>query len=198
MAFLARSLRAVRLAWMKLRSQMLCVWFQALFPGLVLGRGVTIGRGVRIDVLNGATLVIGDRTVIEANCQLRSEGSVSIGPDAFIGMGSIIIAARSVQIGSDALIAAHVTIRDQDHRFDLPNIPYRNQGQTIADVVLGNNVWLGSNVCVLKGSIIGDGAIVGANSVVLGKIGPNTLVVGAPARLVRHLDSQRETSHDTS
>jgi acetyltransferase-like isoleucine patch superfamily enzyme len=42
----------------------------------------------------------------------------------------------------------------------------RLQGEDVAPVRIGNDVWLGAKVTVLKGVSIGDGPIVGANAVV--------------------------------
>ena len=53
------------------------------------------------------------------------------------------------------------------------------------DTVIGNDVWIGQNAVILPGVHIGDGAIIGASSVVGHDVGPYTIVVGNPARLVR-------------
>lgn len=53
------------------------------------------------------------------------------------------------------------------------------------DTIVGNDVWMGQNATILPGVRIGDGAIIGANSVIGSDVGPYTVVVGNPARLVR-------------
>jgi acetyltransferase-like isoleucine patch superfamily enzyme len=50
---------------------------------------------------------------------------------------------------------------------------------------IGNDVWLGANVVVLRGVTIGDGAIVAANAVVTRDIPPYSLAGGIPARVIR-------------
>ena len=54
-----------------------------------------------------------------------------------------------------------------------------------SSMVIGNDVWIGANVSILRGSIIGDGSIVGAGSVVTHSVPPYSIVVGNPARLLR-------------
>ena len=54
------------------------------------------------------------------------------------------------------------------------------------DTVIGNDVWLGQNAVILPGVHIGDGAIIGASSVVGCDVAPYTIVIGNPARLLRH------------
>ena len=53
------------------------------------------------------------------------------------------------------------------------------------DTVIGNDVWLGQNAIILPGVHIGDGAIIGANSVVGSNVGPYTIVIGNPAKVLR-------------
>ena len=51
---------------------------------------------------------------------------------------------------------------------------------------IGNDVWIGANVTVLKGVRIGDGAVVGAGSVVTKDIPELGIAVGNPARVVKY------------
>lgn len=51
--------------------------------------------------------------------------------------------------------------------------------------VIGNDVWIGSDVLLLEGHTIGDGAIIGAGSVVTKDIPPYEIWAGAPARFIR-------------
>ncbi len=51
--------------------------------------------------------------------------------------------------------------------------------------VIGNDVWIGSDVVLLEGHKIGDGAIVGAGSVVTKDIPPYEIWAGSPAHFIR-------------
>ena len=51
-------------------------------------------------------------------------------------------------------------------------------------ISIGNDVWLGCNVIVLKGVEIGDGAIIGAGAVVTKSILPNEIWAGVPAKKI--------------
>ncbi|MDT8903497.1 CatB-related O-acetyltransferase [Anaeroselena agilis] len=53
------------------------------------------------------------------------------------------------------------------------------------DVIIGNDVWIGSKALILSGVRIGDGAVVGAHSVVAKDVAPYSIVAGNPARLCR-------------
>ena len=56
-----------------------------------------------------------------------------------------------------------------------------------APIVLGKNVWIGSNATILQGVTIGDNAVIGAGAVVTGDIPADTVAVGVPARVVKHI-----------
>ena len=174
-----RAFRALDHLARRIASRLRIQWARLRFPGLTVGRGVTFGRGVQITVLNDARLTIGERTAIEQYCQLRSDGLLQIGPDGFIGQGSVLIASKQLTIGDDALIAAYTTIRDQDHGTGAA--PYRAQPINSAPVSIGDNVWLGTGVTVLKGVSIGDNCIVGAGAVVTRSLPAGVTAVGIPA-----------------
>lgn len=111
-------------------------------------------------------------------------GILEIGARSYIGQFSVICARESIVIGSDCLIAEHVSIRDQDHRFGL-GLLTAEAGFTTSSISIGDNVWIGAKTTVTKGVSIGDNAVIGANSVVTQDIPPNSVAVGAPARVIR-------------
>ena len=52
-------------------------------------------------------------------------------------------------------------------------------------IVIGDDVFIGTNAIILKGTQIGDRSIIAAGSVVMGlKIPPDSMVKGNPARIV--------------
>ena len=56
-----------------------------------------------------------------------------------------------------------------------------------APIVLGKNVWVGSNATILQGVTIGDNAVIGAGAVVTSDIPADTVAVGVPAKAIRHI-----------
>lgn len=165
---------------------MLIAWLKASYPGLTVGKGVVIHSGTKIRMLNGARIAIGDRSVIQSRCALYSEGNLSIGSDSFIGAGSCIVAVQSIVIGDDALIAANVTIRDQNHS-TASGAPYRLQALDAEPITIAENVWVGVNSTILKGVAVGAGAVVAAGAVVTKHVASRTVVAGVPARLLSSL-----------
>jgi acetyltransferase-like isoleucine patch superfamily enzyme len=158
-----------------------------LYSGFRAGRGITLSGGVDINVIGGGSLTLGDDCYIEQNVQITAEGQVTIGARSFVGRGSVIASSHSVIIGADALIAAYVTIRDQDHAIGDVVLPYRHQGKETSPVKIGNNVWIGTKASVLRGVAIGDGAVVGAHALVISDVESRTVVGGVPAKLLKRL-----------
>lgn len=53
-------------------------------------------------------------------------------------------------------------------------------------IVIGNDVWIGANVCILPGVNIGDGAILAAGAIVTKDVPPYAIVGGVPAKIIRY------------
>ena len=58
--------------------------------------------------------------------------------------------------------------------------------RTKGDVIIGNDVWLGSEAIIMSGVKIGDGSVIGTRSVVTKDVAPYAIVAGNPARLIRN------------
>ncbi len=95
-------------------------------------------------------------------CELMSQSRISIGENCRIGAGCIFLDADFHALGVDERDKVGVT----------------------KPIIVGNNVWLGRSVTVLKGVHIGNDAVVGANSVVTKDIPAGGIVVGNPMQVV--------------
>lgn len=56
---------------------------------------------------------------------------------------------------------------------------------TKGDVVIGNDVWIGTEALITSGVTIHDGAVIGARAVVTKDVPPYAIVAGNPARVIR-------------
>jgi acetyltransferase-like isoleucine patch superfamily enzyme len=135
-----------------------------LSPLLRLGKGVQISSFCKLKAIHGP-LEVGEFTDIGPGCFVTAmQGGLSIG--------------RNVLVGPNCAILSGTYIYDDLHR------PLREQGHRSKGTRIGDNVLIGAGSVVLDGSDIGDGVIVSPNSVVSGRLEPNVIVQGNPARRV--------------
>lgn len=89
----------------------------------------------------------------------------------------------NLTIGNNVMIAHNVVIMDSDfHKICDKNEKKLNKP---APITIGNNVWIGREATILKGVNIGDGAVVAAHSVVTHDVPANSVVAGAPAKIIK-------------
>jgi acetyltransferase-like isoleucine patch superfamily enzyme len=102
--------------------------------------------------------------------------------------GTVIGAANHIVIGPRVLCGGNTLITDFDwHDID-PLTRHLSDGGS-SPIVIEENVWLGANVLVLKGSRIGKNSIIGANSVVASNIPSNVVAAGNPCVVVKILNA---------
>jgi acetyltransferase-like isoleucine patch superfamily enzyme len=130
------------------------------------------------------------------------EGAVTLGEYALVH-GARIICDRGIEIGDHALISWNVVLMDTYRAGDTAEarrIALRQMSpseprvfpalDTARPIRIGNNVWIGFDVCILPGVSIGDGSIIGAKSVVNCDVPPYCVAVGNPARVIQRLDTE--------
>ena len=91
-----------------------------------------------------------------------------------------------MNLRNDVLLGPDVFITDHNHGMN-PNTQggYSSQPLIVKDVTIEEGVWLGQRVCVMPGVTVGAHSIIGANSVVTHNVPPYSIVVGAPARVIK-------------
>lgn len=184
-------------------------WWRWYVPMRVRGRGVDFAPTVGflgmpiVSMAPESRIRIGDRVSLCSNSAytalgvnhpmvlrtLRPGAVIEIGDDTGMS-GATICAETYVSIGKQCLIGANVTIADTDfHPVKPENRRYNSMPDDVATrpVRIGNNVFLGSGVIVLKGVTVGDNAVIGAGSVVVKDVPENCIAAGNPARVIRSL-----------
>ena len=111
----------------------------------------------------GKNITIGKNVFINACCHFQDHGGVTLGDDCLIGH--------------------NVVFATLNHGID----PRERSSMQPAPIVLGKNVWVGSNSTILQGVTIGDNAIIAAGSVVRTDVPANTIVGGVPAKFIRKI-----------
>jgi virginiamycin A acetyltransferase len=139
--------------------------------------------------VRGSLIEIGPRTLIDAFVKIKATGGMgdlAIGADCAINSGTVIYTGNGITIGEAVLIAANCTLAPTNHAFADVTRRIRDQGfqPSRGGITIGDDVWLGANVVVLDGAVIGKGTIVAAGSVVRGTLEPYSIYAGTPARRV--------------
>lgn len=124
-----------------------------------------------------------------ATFQIIPNGKIEIGDNC--GFSSPVISSRKlVKIGNNVLMGGNVRIFDHDyHSLDyvhrrpgISEYPYVKS----QEIIIEDDVFIGTNSIILKGVKIGARSIVGAGSVVtLKNIPPDSVVAGNPAVIVK-------------
>lgn len=145
------------------------------------------GFGVHFRVEGGAQVRFGPtswiRTFYAPNVFSCGEpgASIEIANDALVS-GVFISAKKRVSIGEHFLAAFGSRIMDSDfHDTDEDN-PEKTE-----PVRIGDYVWLGADVVVLRGVTIGSHTVIGAGSLVTSDIPDHCFAAGRPARPVRSI-----------
>lgn len=118
--------------------------------------------------------------------------NIEVGENFFMNMNCVILDGAKVTFGDNVFIAPGCGFYTAGHPLD---VGQRNAGLEYARPIrVGNNVWIGAQVCVLPGVTIGDNTVIGAGSVVTKDIPSNVLAVGNPCRVIRTIP-QDELTH---
>ena len=125
----------------------------------------------------GLTVTAYSRIYCGADIRVFGDGLLTL-KGVELNEGVEITCRKRITIGRGCLVARNVVIRDCD--------AHQLQGkESIGDVCIGDNVWIGTRAIILKGVTIGDGAVVAAGAVVTKDVPPGCLVAGVPAKVKR-------------
>ena len=158
---------------------------------VVIGGNLTIEESCQITINgNNNTVILEDNIGVWLRADLRistecQNGSIQIGSGTSIWDAEILNldSGSSISIGSDCMISKGVAIQNSDQHVLLSDGRVCNRAQKLC---IGNHVWIGMNVSILKNAMIPDGAVIGRGAIVAGRFEePNCVIVGVPARIVK-------------
>jgi acetyltransferase-like isoleucine patch superfamily enzyme len=159
--------------------------------GLFLGSKVIFSSDVVVEAYSRDGIRLGDRVTVARGASLLASGvvrepgvGITVGDDTAIGLHNVIWGQGGVTIGRDCLLAPHVLIVSENHTFDDPGLPVREQQGTRSAVSIGDDCWIGAGVKIMAGVTIGSRCVVGAGAVVTRDVPAGSIVVGIPARVV--------------
>ncbi|MEA3360565.1 MAG: acyltransferase [Thermodesulfobacteriota bacterium] len=110
---------------------------------------------------------------------------VKLGKNSSLNQGVLIDGYGGVEIGSGVRIAPYSVINTADHNFADLSKRIMEQGYICAKVVIEDDVWVGTHVCINKGVTIGKGYVIRSGSVVTKDIPPYSIAVGIPCCVIK-------------
>jgi maltose O-acetyltransferase len=125
----------------------------------------------------------------EQNINMLIKRGLKLGSNLTRMSGCIIDPSHCwhIEIGSDVILAPNVHILAHDASSKI----FLNYTR-VANVKIGNRVFIGAGTIVLPGVVVGNDVIIGAGSVVSKSIPSNSVAIGSPARVICSLDDYVE------
>lgn len=126
--------------------------------------------------------VLYNKFKINSGCiiQVEENAELILG-SGFINSDSKVQCYNYIEIGEKCFIAENVFIRDNDGH----EINYEGKRVKKNEIIIGNNVWIGTGCVILSGATIVDNTVIAAGTEVNKKFPPNTLIGGNPAHVIK-------------
>lgn len=158
--------------------------------GIILSFKFDIGKRCQFEKVKflaaKKSIIMGDRVVILRKTELcaNKDKPIIIGSNTFINQSCII--RPNTQIGSNVAIGPRCTIIFDSHEISTSE---KRAGEVSYPLIkIDDGCWIGAEVTILGGVIIGKSSVVAAGTVVNKDIPSNVLVAGVPAKVIRELD----------
>jgi acetyltransferase-like isoleucine patch superfamily enzyme len=128
--------------------------------------------------------------------------TIFVGDDvAMTWRPTLMAALATIRIGNKVMFGPHVTVIAGGHNITVPGRfmtdVHEKTGNEDLDVVIEDDVWVGTRAVILRGVRVGRGAVIAAGAVVTKSVPPYSLVVENPARILRfRWDVETILSHE--
>lgn len=157
---------------------------------IVLNEGVSLSK-TRFHIRgNNNHIELAPHCIVGENCSFWMEGdniSITIGAKTTFTHTVHFCAQEngmSIAVGEDCMFSNNIVVRTSDSH-PIYDISTHTRINSPKPVIIGSHVWIAPNSKIMKGADIGDGAIIGSNTIVTKPVPANTLIVGAPAKVVK-------------
>jgi len=156
------------------------------------GIGSCIRRKTRLDVVPWNSFDLGNYSTIEDFTAINNGvGDVFVGDRTRIGLSNTIIGP--VIIGNDVRLAQNVVLSGLNHNYDVIDSPIHEQGVTTKPIIIEDESWIGANVVIVPGVIVGKHSIIAAGSVVTKNVPSYSVAAGNPASVLKQYNFETKT-----
>lgn len=128
----------------------------------------------------------GDKVIIFPNVYFFNLQNISFGTNVSIHEMCYLEGYGGITIGNDVAIAHACSMLTTDHAIDNVSTTVKNAEAICGEIVIGDDVWLGAGVKVLKGVSVNDHSVIGAGAVVTSDMPEWSVSVGMPAKVIRY------------
>lgn len=183
-----------------LKKIIFSVWHFAIIKPTFQSLSNKVGHSLSIEsktpqVWNNPIINIGNSVTISGHtsffgCPFITENSIiNIGDNSYIGYATTIAIGEKISIGKNVKIAANCFLAGYyGHPTDATDRSLNKKETNIKEIIIEDNVWIGTNSKIMKNIKIGKNSIISAGSVVIKDVPENVIVAGNPAKIVKKLE----------
>lgn len=146
------------------------------------------GQDNFFDIHPEAEIIIAkDVTINHSNfITIKKNAKFSIGKNTYITRATISCLGE-ITIGENCILGEGMKIFDHNHQYTKEPFSVSKTDFTIGKVTLGNNVWTGANVIILKDVNIGNNVIIGAGCVIHKDVPDNAIIINKQELIIKDI-----------
>ncbi len=143
----------------------------------IIPRSFRLGTHNTIFIAPTAQVSLGEDVTINQHnfITIKDKAVFTVGAETYITRATISC-LEEISIGSHCILGEGLKIFDHNHKHTKEPFSVSKTEFNTAKITIGNNVWTGANVTILKGVTIGDNVILGAGVLVYNNVPANTIV----------------------
>ena len=128
----------------------------------------------------------GKGVVVKNKCYFGNGSKLKVGNYSQLGQNARLTGL--ITLGDYTMMGPDVVIMGVTHDISDTSKPMVDPTHPCIEkeVVIGNNVWIGTRVIIMPGVHIGDNSIIGAGACVTKSFAANSVIGGVPARFIKH------------
>ena len=160
----------------RINSWVYCVITKILHPRrFFFKHGALISLSARLSMRDKGVMCLGRKVGIRRNTELSvsENGKLEIGDKCFFNSDIQIACHNKIVIGEGCRFGPGTKIFDHDYDY----MEFESGKHLSTPIKIGNNVWVGANVVILRGTEIGDDCVIAAGTVLKGQYPENSLIV---------------------
>ncbi|MDM1073048.1 acyltransferase [Empedobacter brevis] len=147
-----------------------------------------LGNNFYYDISFSAKITIAENvTINESNyLTIKNNAQFSVGKNTYITRATISCLGE-ISIGENCILGEGMKLFDHNHQYRKDPFSVSKTEFNIGFIKIGNNVWTGANVVILKDVTIGDNVIIGAGCVVHKDVPANSIIINQQNHLIKSL-----------